>query len=330
MHNEKILASLSENLAHSIPELLAINIMERGGNLVYSYKFQDREKIMLKNLNMKDYSLFSELEPILQRIMKYNMDSPLTNAIFDTENYRIICIFIENWIFIYIVSNNAWIDKIQPFLYIATEKFYRLFTQEVGINVEIPRLGEILGAKLLNSKFNEPQQWIFKYTLIGDSGVGKTSLVNRFVDGVFPVDFRPTIGLNIMTHKYKFLQNIIQLNIYDIGSQKVFARVRKTYYIGTKAALFVFDLNDRKTFEHLPEWKAELDKFAGCEYEGLIIGNKSDLPREVSNAEAIQLANKYNMEFIETSALTNSNVEEAFVMLVFRLLTKELPKLSQY
>ena len=49
MHNEEILASLSENLAYSIPELLAINIMERGGNLVYSYKFQDREKIMLKN-----------------------------------------------------------------------------------------------------------------------------------------------------------------------------------------------------------------------------------------------------------------------------------------
>lgn len=329
MRNEQNLNTLGNNLSASISELVAIFIMEKGGKEIYSYFPDYTSDIAIWNSEEARKVLSSEMDPILQKIKDYNQENTLINAVFDTENFRINCIFVDNWVFTYVVSNSAWIDKIQPLLYIATEKFYRLITQENEINVDIPRLGEIVGSKLLASRFDEPQQWIFKYTLIGDSGVGKTSLVNRFVDGVFPIDFRPTIGLNIMTHKYQLMQNLVQLNIYDIGSQKVFARVRKTYYIGTKAALFVFDLSDRETFNHLPEWKRELDKYSESEYEGIIIGNKSDLPRQVSDTEARDLANEFNMEYVETSALTNSNVEEAFVLLMFKLLTKELPRLTQ-
>ncbi|MCF2141483.1 MAG: GTP-binding protein [Candidatus Lokiarchaeota archaeon] len=328
MNQNLLLNTLSSNLACNIPELQRLYILKHGKELIYSSEIQKAFGSKVNHARNQYSSINFDLDPILRRIQEIQSDSPYANAIIDAENFRSISIFVDEWTFIYIVSIDAWIDKLQPFLYLATEKFYRILSENQSVDLEIPKLGEILGSKLLDSSSNEIQQWVFKFTLVGDSGVGKTSLVNRFVDGVFPKDFRPTIGLNIMTHTYTLMENRVHLNIYDIGSQKFFKRVRRSYYKGTMAVILVFDLHDRKTFDHIHQWKSELDSYIEGEYESLLVGNKSDLSKVVSTEEANNLASKYNMGYLETSALNNINVEDAFVLLVFKILTKRLKSIQ--
>ncbi|WP_457557839.1 GTP-binding protein [Candidatus Harpocratesius sp.] len=324
MNQNLLLNTLSSNLASNILELQGLYIIKNGEELIYSNEIQKSFDSNVNNTRNQYSSINIDLDPILRRIQEIQSDSPYANVIMDAENFRSISIFVDHWTFIYVVSIDAWIDKLQPFLYLATEKFYRILSENQSVDLEIPKLGEILGSKLLDSSSKKIQQWVFKFTLVGDSGVGKTSLVNRFVDGIFPKDFRPTIGLNIMTHTYTFMENRVHLNIYDIGSQKFFKRVRRSYYKGTMAVILVFDLHDRNTFEHIPQWKSELDSYINGEYESILVGNKSDLFKVVSTKEANIMASKHNMVYLETSALNNINVEDAFVLLVFKILTKRL------
>lgn len=325
------LETLARNFFLSQSEVQSILITLRNGEFVSTmHKSQFSSTSEESNFNIPQtplqvkekaiVTITQQIEPLLAQITQHSHSKDFSTAVFEADDFRILNVFIDRWVFVFILSYSCSIDRIYPYIYMVTEKIYRILTQDTQVQLGIPKLGNILGPRLIETAESEIKNWVFKFTLVGNSGVGKTSLVNRFVEGKFPHDFRPTIGLNVLTHTYHFMNNRVKLNIFDIGSQQFFKRVRRSYYQGTNVALIVFDLNQRQSFEDIRTWKEELDAFIDGTYALIIVGNKSDLPRTVEYFESRATADLLNALYIETSALLDKNVEEAFVMMTFNLL----------
>ena len=169
----------------------------------------------------------------------------------------------------------------------------------------------------------------YKVLLIGPAAVGKTSLLHRFVDGVFKQDYAATIGAQFLTKEIEDSQ----LNLWDIGGQPRFLDLRTTFYRGTHGALLVFDLTRKETFEELNHWHFEMVKTLNREVPFVLIGNKLDLVksrRAISKKASEKFAKERNSIYIETSALSGENVEEAFIeltrLIANRVDGQEIPK----
>jgi len=151
--------------------------------------------------------------------------------------------------------------------------------------------------------------------LFGNMGVGKTSLVERYINNKFEENYLSTLGYNVYEKQFFFEEGItISLLIYDIGGQEKFRDLRKRYAHGANTAFIVFDITNEESFNATLQWKENLFEFAG-EIPFILIGNKSDLGtrRRVSKEQVTQIAYDVGaIDFIETSAKTGEKVEEAF------------------
>lgn len=156
-------------------------------------------------------------------------------------------------------------------------------------------------------------KYTFKILLLGDGGVGKTSLVNRFVNDRFSQTYLQTIGMQPSQRYMKINNTNICLSIFDIAGEKSFKRLREMFYQGSKGALLTFDLTRRDSFENAEIWLNEAKgKVKGQLF--ILVGNKNDLKnRVVKEDEGKILAKKLGcLDYFETSALTGKYVEEAF------------------
>ena len=163
----------------------------------------------------------------------------------------------------------------------------------------------------------------YKILLIGSGGVGKTSLVNKFVHGTFSKTYLHTIGMQ-PSSKYMKIKNIdICLSIFDIAGDKSFKTLREMFYKGSKGALVTFDLTNKDSFNDVEVWLKEAKKKSKDQLF-ILVGNKNDLKnRAVSNEEGKKMAEKLKcISYLETSALSGDCVEEAFTMLGEKLLLK--------
>lgn len=160
----------------------------------------------------------------------------------------------------------------------------------------------------------------YKMVLFGDSGVGKTSVVERFVNDKFEEEYTSTLGYNVYEKQVPYKNCIVSLLIWDIGGQEKFRELRKKYAEGAQIAFIVYDLTNRPSFENVGLWKKDLDEFAGP-VAFIIIGNKLDLEmnRMVSQSEGETLASQLGaLDFFETSAKTGSGIEDAFNQLAMK------------
>ena len=176
------------------------------------------------------------------------------------------------------------------------------------------------------SEKKEKEQIIFKIITIGDTNVGKTSIIRRFIYNVFEDESIGTIGVSF-SFKEVILKNgqIIKLKIVDTAGQEKFKSVTKSYFKNTDGVLFVFDYNDEKSFENISEWVQIFEENINKDtISRFLIANKSDLEQRVSedsiNNFLNQHKNKYKFE--KTSALENINIEK-----VFQELAEELYKI---
>jgi Ras-related protein Rab-22 len=155
-----------------------------------------------------------------------------------------------------------------------------------------------------------------KVVLLGDTGVGKSSLVLRFITNEFKPYVESTIGASFMS---KLLMDpdgsAIKFQIWDTAGQEKYHSLAPMYYKGAAAAIVVYDITKRKTYDTLKDWIAELRAQGPQDIVLAIAGNKSDLEqeRQVSREEAEEYARSINATFMETSAKTKSNVDEIFV-----------------
>jgi len=156
--------------------------------------------------------------------------------------------------------------------------------------------------------------YLFKYIIIGDTGVGKSCLLLQFTDKRFRQDHDLTIGVEFGARLITVEDKQIKLQIWDTAGQESFRSITRSYYRGASGALLVYDISRRDTFTHLARWLEEARANANANMAIMLIGNKSDLERrEVSYEEGAQFARENGLIFRETSAKTAQNVEEAFM-----------------
>jgi Ras-related protein Rab-2A len=156
--------------------------------------------------------------------------------------------------------------------------------------------------------------YLFKYIIIGDTNVGKSCLLLQFTDRRFRPDHDLTIGVEFGARLVQIDGKQVKLQIWDTAGQESFRSITRTYYRGATGALLVYDVARRETFEHVGRWLEEAKANGNPHMVVALIGNKADLERrEVTKEEGEEFAKKHNLLFLETSAKTAMNVEEAFM-----------------
>jgi len=159
------------------------------------------------------------------------------------------------------------------------------------------------------------EQYKFKITLFGPGGVGKTSLLLRYIKDYFSDDLKKTIGSNFLIKDVDIDGKNVRLLLWDIGGQPQFHKLRTIYFKGSNGALGVFDISSSQTLLKIPGWISSIKKTVKKAIPMILLGNKSDLEREVEVEEAEDLAKRLSCDYLETSAKTGVNVEEAFKMI---------------
>jgi len=327
--------SLINNFLQVNEEVEAVIVSDEDGFIIAAEKREDfgtsEELISV---------LTTIINPLLERIRSEFTFKKFGTASFDTDEHRLLFLLIdEKTTLSLVIDSLASIDKILPYGYLLAEKAAQILGAEEDalIQLAIPSFeyeaqnAERLKNQIYQMRLDSGGLYRFKFIIIGEHEVGKTSLVRRFVEKKFSQDYRATIGLNILSHHFELYGNEINLSLWDIGAQQYFKRFRKTYYLGAQAGFIVFDLTNRETYDKIKGWFDELEDFIGKkDLPIVIVGNKSDLEdqRVVNYQEGVTLANELSeggisrVSYIETSALTGENVEDAFSLISYHYVMK--------
>ncbi|KAJ1448352.1 putative Rab18 family GTPase [Pelagophyceae sp. CCMP2097] len=157
---------------------------------------------------------------------------------------------------------------------------------------------------------------LLKILLIGDAGVGKSSILLRFTDDTFDQNLGSTIGVDF---KVKLVQTDdgkrVKMTLWDTAGQERFRTLTSSYYRGAHGIIFVYDVTRRDTFENLQQWLQEVEVYTpggGADVVKLLVGNKVDCDRVVPKADGEAWARRKGMLFLEASAKTAFGVEQAF------------------
>ena len=163
-------------------------------------------------------------------------------------------------------------------------------------------------------KKKEQEELVFKVITIGDSSVGKTSIIRRYIYNVFDDNTMSTIGLTFCFKEVKLKNGKkVQLKLVDTAGQEKYNALNKSYFKNVDGVLFVFDLNNLETFENIERWiNLFEDNNNGKGIPKYLIGNKSDLEKKVEQKSIDDFIGKYNYKFEECSALVNKNIDSIF------------------
>ena len=156
--------------------------------------------------------------------------------------------------------------------------------------------------------------YLLKYIIIGDSGVGKSNILLRYQSNSFNEEFKTTVGVEFVSKTIDINQNIYRIQIWDTAGQESFRSITRSYYKNSVCACIVYDITNHSTFDSIQSWIDDCTKQASNTILLVLIGNKNDLNenREVSYNEGEAFAKSHNMIFLETSAKTGDNVNEIF------------------
>jgi len=154
---------------------------------------------------------------------------------------------------------------------------------------------------------------LFKLLIIGDSGVGKSSLLVRFADNHFSGNYITTIGVDFKIRTIEIQGERVKLQIWDTAGQERFRTITSTYYRGTHGVIVVYDVTSGESFANVKRWLHEIDQ--NCDVVNrILVGNKNDDPdrKVVLTEDARRFADQMGILLFETSAKDNINVEEMF------------------
>ncbi|MEJ2250172.1 MAG: GTP-binding protein [Candidatus Lokiarchaeota archaeon] len=309
-------------------DLIAVIIVNREGLIMASLTSSGD-----KNIEEEIVGGVSALvEPVLKRITQEFSSGSFGTGTFDTDEYRLIfCEAGTHAVFVTILDALAMVDPVFPVAYLTAEKISRIFDGR-PVSPVIPKLISEEENPKVERKVDKIQkvkvksgEYAFKLILGGDGGVGKTSMVHRFVENSFSKDYKATIGTSIMKKECKFegLNTSVRFVIWDLAGQSQFKRIRQSYLSNAEAGILVYDVTRKETFENIKNWQGEIAKGSG-KISLILVGNKIDLvdKRVISIEQGEALAEQLGLSYIETSAKTGENIDEAFRMLALELVNR--------
>lgn len=158
---------------------------------------------------------------------------------------------------------------------------------------------------------------LLKLLLIGDSGVGKSALLLRYVDDSFTTSFIGTIGIDFKVTTIVVDGLKVRLQIWDTAGQERFRTITMAYYRGAMGIMLVYDVTDERSFSNMRNWIQQIEHHGNENVNKVLVGNKCDMKenRLVESTRGRTLADEFSMPFFETSAKTKTNVHECFNML---------------
>ena len=172
----------------------------------------------------------------------------------------------------------------------------------------------------------------FKVVMLGDGAVGKTAMTTRFTQDSFDSDYKRTIGADFAVKRMdiKDIDAHVTLQCWDLAGQPRFEFVRQGFYRGARGGLLLYDVTRRRTFLNMDRWKEETFTNAGRDIPLIVVANKIDLveSRAVTKEDGEAYAKQNGFIYVESSALTGENVEDAYVELCKKMIeeSKSAPK----
>ena len=166
----------------------------------------------------------------------------------------------------------------------------------------------------MGETINEKIEKSFKILLLGDSSVGKTCFLKRYIDDTFQDVYLSTIGFD---YKYKCITlkegKNIKLQIWDTAGQERFRTIAKSYYKGAHGIILMYDVTDQKSFDSIKKWLEQIKEEAPNKVSVLLVANKIDIEKRIITKEdGENIAKSYDLDIYESSAKDNINVSEAF------------------
>ncbi|MFW9969151.1 MAG: Rab family GTPase [Candidatus Odinarchaeota archaeon] len=308
--------------------LIATLIVNREGLVMSALKGSSEEEVEEDVIG----GVSALVEPVLTRITKEFSSGSFGTGTFDTEEQRFIfCEAGPEAIFVTVLRSIAMVDPVFPYAYLAAEKIARIFDGR-SVSPVIPKLMNERESQNIQRNIDKLQkikiqssEYAYKLILGGEGAVGKTSMVHRFVEDEFQTDYKSTIGTSIMKKECDFqgLESKVRFVIWDLAGQAQFKRVRQTYVANAEAGILVYDVTRKDTLDSLENWFNEI-KNVSPSISMILVGNKIDLEedREISTQQGAQIANKLNLSFIETSAKTGENINDAFKLLALQMIKR--------
>jgi Ras-related protein Rab-1A len=159
--------------------------------------------------------------------------------------------------------------------------------------------------------------------IIGDSSVGKTSIISKYFEGKDTIDHLATAGIGFYYKNIEIGNKLIKLKIWDTAGQEKYKSLTSNYYKNAQGVILVYDVSNRESYNNLKNWVACISENynKSSNVQVIVIGNKIDLTRNVSKQEAEEFCKEYNYPYFETSALKNIGLDEAFRKIVFMILS---------
>ena len=167
-------------------------------------------------------------------------------------------------------------------------------------------------------------EMMFKVVLVGDSFVGKTNIMSKYLKNEFHEDSKATVGVEFGSKQFKIEGHTIKAQIWDTAGQERYKAITSAYYKGAKGAFVVYDITRKGSFESIEKWVNDLTSTADKKLTIVVIGNKCDLEdqRQITKEQGEEKANKLEVAFLETSAFSGENLDKAFEMMVNEIYKK--------
>ena len=170
----------------------------------------------------------------------------------------------------------------------------------------------------------EEYEMMVKVILIGDSAVGKTNIMSKYLKNQFMEDSKATVGVEFGSKLFNINGHNIKAQIWDTAGQEKYKAITGAYYKGSKGAFVVYDITKKDTFDSVDKWIHDLKSTGDPKMTIMIIGNKLDLEhkREVLKEQGEEKARSFGCAFLETSAFSGDNIEKGFEMMISEIFKK--------
>jgi len=315
--------------------LISVLVVGRDG-LIVDILTKDAEKSDEK----KFIGAFSSLVELVLKKLTQDFDLGTFGAgTFDTDKYRFIfCESGSDYVLVSILNHTALVDDVFPYTFLTADKVARIIDGELPVSPVIPKVKRDTELEKIKRKMEYYQskphspEYVYKLSLIGDNGVGKTSMAQRYVHGIFKADYKATIGTYISKKECEFkeLGTSVRFMIWDLAGQSQFERLWPDYLTDSRAGIIVFDITNRETFEHVKKWYDIIIRVALPHIVLILVGNKVDLDasREISAEEGIELAKDLGIYYLETSAKTNENIDDVFEWIAIQIINMNIEEVK--